>query len=289
MSRLPDFIIIGAMKCATSTLHEQLAKQPGFWMSEPKEIYFFSDDPVYANGLEWYSEHFKGAAESDLCGESSTHYTKLPTYPDCLARMREHVPEAKLIYVMRHPIDRLVSQYIHQWSEKQISLPISEAIRQHEELIAYSQYHRQLKPFIDTYGKDMILPVFFDYMRTESQAQLEAVCDFLGYQGKPQWDFEMGQQNVSNQRMRKSTVRDLLVNAPLLSQLRRYLIPPSVRNQIKTLWQMKKRPELSQADKAYLQSVFDEDLNQLGQLLGIEDLNCENYKTLSCKQLYHWV
>ncbi|HTO70120.1 MAG TPA: sulfotransferase, partial [Myxococcota bacterium] len=79
--RLPDFAIIGAMKCGTSTLHEQLALRSGFFMSRPKEPNFFSDDDQYARGVGWYAGLFAGAAPGQLCGESSTHYTKLPTYP----------------------------------------------------------------------------------------------------------------------------------------------------------------------------------------------------------------
>ena len=81
MSRMPDFLIIGAMKCATTSLHDQLAAQPGLFMSEPKEPFFFSNDEVYARGIDWYAGLFAGAAAGDLCGESSTHYTKLPSYP----------------------------------------------------------------------------------------------------------------------------------------------------------------------------------------------------------------
>jgi Sulfotransferase domain len=78
--RLPDFVLIGAMKkSGTTTLHQQLSLQSGIFMSEPKEPTFFSDDQVYAKGLDWYSSLFAVAATSDLCGESSTHYTKLPS------------------------------------------------------------------------------------------------------------------------------------------------------------------------------------------------------------------
>ena len=116
-ARLPDFIIIGAMKSATSTLHNQLSAQPGIFMSTPKEPNFFSDDEIYSRGLSWYKGLFSDAKPDDICGESSTHYTKLPDYPDTIARLKSAVPQPKLIYVMRHPIDRLVSHYIHQWSE----------------------------------------------------------------------------------------------------------------------------------------------------------------------------
>ena len=76
---LPDFLIIGAMKCGTSTLQAQLARQPGVFMSTPKEPNYFSDDEVHAQGQARYEGLFSGAAEGDLTGEASTHYTKLPT------------------------------------------------------------------------------------------------------------------------------------------------------------------------------------------------------------------
>lgn len=97
MSPAPDFLIIGAMKSATSTLHEQLARQPGVFMSTPKEPNFFSDDPIYARGFEWYRGLFAGGAEALLRGESSTHYTKLPTHPHAVERIARHLPQVKLI------------------------------------------------------------------------------------------------------------------------------------------------------------------------------------------------
>src|SRR5580704_13557650 len=103
----PDFIVIGAMKSATTTLHEQLARQPGIFMSRPKEPNFFSDDEVYERGLPWYLSIFQGAGESALCGESSTHYTKLPAHPRTVERMARALPRVRVVYVMRHPIDRL--------------------------------------------------------------------------------------------------------------------------------------------------------------------------------------
>lgn len=116
MATKPDFIIIGAMKCATSSLHTQLAQQPGIFMTTPKEPNFFSDDGQFALGLSWYKNLFSDAQSGDICGESSTHYSKLPDYPQCIQRMSFYLPTVKLIYVMRHPIDRLVSHYIHQLS-----------------------------------------------------------------------------------------------------------------------------------------------------------------------------
>ena len=130
LSSLPDFVIVGAMKSATSSLQEQLAAQPGIFMCTPKEPNFFSDADQYAKGISWYSGLFAEAPEESLMGEASTHYTKLPTYPGVVQRLKEHLPNARFVYVMRHPVDRLISHYIHEWSTGVYRCSLEEAIRQ---------------------------------------------------------------------------------------------------------------------------------------------------------------
>ncbi|MEM9085910.1 MAG: sulfotransferase [Pseudomonadota bacterium] len=264
----PDFIIIGAMKSATSTLHVQLAQQPGFWMSTPKEPNFFSDEDVWARGLDWYAALFEGAARGDLRGESSTHYTKLPDYPQCLGRMREHVPDARLIYVMRHPVDRLISHYMHGWLNGSIRGSVDEAVQRYPELVHYGCYAKQLRPFLETYGPDKILPVFFERLTQSPQAELERVCAFLGYEGSPAWQTDEAQQNVSLERMRTSPLRDAIVGFPPIRAIRRTLVPQSVRDRIKGLWQIDEKPELSPASLDTVKREFDADLAELGAWLG---------------------
>jgi hypothetical protein len=285
--RKPDFIIIGAMKCATSSLHEQLAAQPGLFMSTPKEPNFFSDEDQFERGLDWYWSLFDGAAEGDLCGESSTHYSKLPRHPKVVDRLSQHVPEAKFIYVMRHPIDRLVSHYVHEWTQRVLDYPISEALDRHPALVQFSQYAMQLTPYLETFGRSRVLPVFFDRLRTHPRQELERVCRFIGYEGEPRW-VEMEAKNVSAKRMRTSPLRDKLVDAPVVSYLRRRFVPQSVRDRIKSLWTMNDRPELTAGDREWLEQLFDEDLAQLGEWLGI-DLCCANFVEQTRDEPRDWV
>jgi hypothetical protein len=275
MPRKPDFIIIGAMKCATTTLHDQLAAQPGLFMSRPKEPNFFSDDGQWKRGLDWYWGLFAPAAADALCGESSTHYTKLPTHPHVVDRVAEHVPDAKLVYVMRHPIDRLVSHYVHEWTQRVIDEPIDVAIESHPALVHYGQYAMQLRPWLERFGRERVLPVFFDRLNAHPQAELERVCRFIGHRGTPTWR-EIGPSNVSGERMRKSRLRDVVVQLPVLSTIRRRLVPKWVRERVKQLWLMKDRPELGHATRRRLVDIFDRDLAELGLTLGIE-LRCDNF------------
>ena len=288
MSTNPDFIIIGAMKCATSTLHDQLALQPGILMSDPKEPNFFSDEDNWARGLSWYRGLFSAAKDGDLCGESSTHYSKLPRHPKVVERIAEHVPDAKFIYVMRHPIDRLVSHYIHEWTMRVLDAPLSQALDEHQALQDFSRYAMQLEPYLSTFGKERVLPVFFDRIRTHPQQVLERVCKFVGYDGTPQWQDEEGRKNVSADRMRTSKLRDMIVNAPILAEIRRRFIPQSVRDRVKELWTMKDRPKLTDAERERLKKTFDPDLARLGQWLGMESLTCDNFVEVTKDRAWDW-
>lgn len=289
MSRMPDFIIIGAMKCATSTLHDQLAEQPGFVMSDPKEPNFFSDEENWARGLGWYSGLFAAAKPGDLCGESSTHYSKLPRHPKVIERLQEHCPDAKLIYVMRHPIDRLVSHYIHEWTQRVLDMPLSRALDEHQALQDFSKYAMQLRPYFEAFGRERVLPVFFDHLLEHPQDELERVCHFLGYEGTPRWKQDMGAKNVSAERLRVSPLRDLVVGFPPLAYVRKRFIPQWVRDKIKSMWTMQKRPELTEAEKARLAEVFDRDLAELGGWLGIDDLSCATFKARTRDTTWEWV
>ena len=284
--RFPDFVIIGAMKSATSTLHVQLAAQPGFFMSTPKEPNFFSDPDQWAQGLDWYRDLFAEAQDGDLCGESSTHYTKLPDLPDALPRLAQYLPDAKYIYVMRHPIDRLVSHYVHGWTERTIGGPIDEAAARYPALIDYGRYAMQIAPYLERFGKDRVLPVFFDRLLAEPQAELERVCRFLGYTGVPQWQHGV-RDNDSAKRLRVSPVRDVIINQPVLAWVRRTLIPQGTRDLIKGAWQMRDKPTLGSAERERLMAIFDEDLSQLGAMLGTP-LSCANFKQKTAAVPLEW-
>ncbi len=276
---LPDFVIIGAMKCGTSTLHAQLAAQAGFFMSEPKEPNFFSDDDAFARGLDWYRGLFAEAGADAIKGESSTHYTKLPTHPHTIERLASAIPDAKFIYVMRHPVDRLVSHYIHEWTQGVIGDPIDVAIEKHPELVDYSCYAYQLDPWIGRFGAARILPVFFERMTAEPDAELRRIAQFLGASNHVEWLSDLGPRNVSSERIRKFAGYSLLVDNPLATFVRRRLVPKGVRDQVKANLQMRERPQLSPAAAARLEEVFNADLARLSARLSAQ-LSCADFKAV---------
>lgn len=245
-------------------------------MSSLKEPNFFSDDDQYARGIGWYADLFAAAPRSSLVGEASTHYTKRPDYPLVIDRMRMHLQRPRFIYVMRHPVDRLISQYIHQWSERQITCDLPQAIRQHPELVNYSRYHYQLEPYFKAFGRDAVLPVFHEDMVASGQRELQRVFDFIGHDGRPAWAKEMTRQNVSSERIRRFPGYDLIMNSTLGTKLRRTLVPQSLRTKLKGRLVMSNRPDLPEALRSELEEVFDEDLKKLSTWLG-RNISCRNF------------
>jgi hypothetical protein len=274
----PDFIIIGAMKCATSTVHDQLSMHNSFFMTTPKEPNFFSDNEIYAKGFEWYGSLFARADAGQFKGESSTHYTKLPGYRETVKRMSEYCPDVKCIYIMRHPVDRLVSHFIHEWTQGVVSCDINEAVFRHPELIEYSRYNMQIEPYLKTFGHRSVLPMFTERLRDNPLRELHDIFDFLGVREKPVWHPDII-SNISSERLRACAWRDTIVNNPILRSLRRTFVPKSVRTRIRKLWAMQKRPVLDPETEQNLEVIFNRDLSLLGQKLGL-DLNCRNFKNM---------
>ena len=275
-SNLPRFLIIGAMKCATTSLYEQLKAQPGIFMPELKEPNYFSDDDVYSRGEEWYRGLFEEALPTDLCGEASTHYTKLPTYPKTIERLSAMLEQPKLIYIVRHPIERIVSQYIHEWSQGLITQPIDEAIANHPELVNYSQYAMQLQPFAERFGKENILVIQFEHLKKVPEQVLTLVCEFIGYTGTPKWQYEIAPSNISRDRVRRFPLDKFILDNSVLRFLRRKFIPKNFRVWVKNKLSMRNRPTLSDETVQQITKILDADLENLKPYLG-HPVSCAEY------------
>lgn len=255
----PDYILIGAMKCGTSTLAAQLGAQTGLFMTDPKEPNFFSDDDVFAKGADWYSALFDGAAPGDLKGEASTHYTKRPELPQTLDRMTAAIDQVKLVYMIRNPMARLVSHYIHEWSQGVLSGSLKEAVDHHTPLVDYGRYGWQIAPFIEAYGRDAVLLTSLERLKADQDGELARIAAHVGHPGPVAWVDEMAAENVSAERVRRLPLHGLIVDNPVATALRRILIPKAVRNRIREARQMKSRPELPDTAIPALEARFAED------------------------------
>lgn len=265
MRDLPDFLIIGAMKCGTTTLQAQLVAQPGIFMTTPKEPNFFSDDTIFARGIDWYRGLFAGAAPGDLKGEASTHYTKLPTHPHTIERLRPHCPDLRLVYMIRDPLQRAVSHYIHEWSEGRMGADPAAEFARHPEMADYGRYAFQIAPWIGAYGRDAVMLTSLEQLRADPQEELSRVARHIGLEAPVTWQEDLGAQNVSAERVRKIPFENALIYNPVATALRRALVPKRLRSAIRDARKIKARPELSDGLKAELTACFLADRARLAE------------------------
>lgn len=178
---VPNFLIIGAMKAGTTTLFRDLVDHPQLFLpqeKEPETLTKFGDD-IDAIRRD-YASLFRPAKPHQKLGEASTAYTKRPDYVGAARRALELCgPELKIIYLMRDPVKRAVSQYQHDFGLGRVVEPIDEAILKYDRYVNYSRYDWQLEPWIETFGTEGLLRVPFEaYVRNRGET-LNTVCDFL--------------------------------------------------------------------------------------------------------------
>ena len=270
----PDYVILGAMKCGTSTLAAQLGEQEGIFMTTPKEPGYFSHDEVFAKGPDWYAALFEAAAPGDLRGEASTHYAKLPDLPRAAERLSAAAPGAKLIYLIRDPVARALSHLVHEWSFGKMELDADAALDRHPELIEYGLYGRQMEPWVEAMGAEAIHVDTLEAMHADPQALMDRVGRFLGREDLVWRAGESERLNASSGRLRRRPLDGLLVHSAPATWLRRRFVPQSLRDRIKARRRPPVRPRFSAASLARLEAVFAEDRVRLHALFpGRADLD----------------
>ena len=185
-NKTPDFIIIGAAKSGTTTLYEYLCRHPQIYMSTPKEPDFFSIDTNYNRGMEWYYSLFEQAKPTQICGEASTTYSRLHQHPETVERIYQTLPHVKLIYIMRHPVDRAYSFYIHRFKgalhkpEHAVSNTFETTIKQQSEFIESSYYLEQIERYLQFFPRKSFLFLLMKDLIEKPNDTLKEILSFIG-------------------------------------------------------------------------------------------------------------
>jgi Sulfotransferase domain len=179
-SDLPDFLVIGAMKGGTTSLYHYLNEHPQVHMTKVKEVDFFTSELNWDKGFDWYKKQFVDAPPGAKKGEASTSYTKYPRYPGVAPRIAEHLPEAKLIYVIRDPMERIRSHYQHNVAIGEEQLPIEKAIEKNPVYIDYSRYAMQLDQYLEHFPREQILVITSEALRNDRERTFKQVLAFIG-------------------------------------------------------------------------------------------------------------
>ena len=177
---LPTFLVIGAMKAGTTSLHAYLQAHPDVFMAEPKELEFFVEGKNWERGVDWYESCFASSGGATARGEASTTYTKHPFFPGVPERIKRVLPEARMVYVVRHPIRRMVSQYLHHVAEYGERGPASEVLLTNPMLFALSDYATQIERYLEFFPREQLLIVTSEELDDRRAATLRTIYGFIG-------------------------------------------------------------------------------------------------------------
>ena len=176
---LPNLVVIGAQKCGTSGLHYYLSFHPEISMSSPKELNFFIEERAWPRGADWYRGHFDARAR--VRGESSPNYTAYPQHVGVPERMRSLIPEARLIYIVRDPLERIAAHWVHNYAKRREKGDLRATLtHRNTSYVVRTQYHMQLQQFLRFYPREQLLVLEQGDLRRERAATLTRVFEFLG-------------------------------------------------------------------------------------------------------------
>lgn len=289
MNHVLDFVVIGAQKSGTTTLFKYLSVHPQIFIPPEKEAPFFSRDDRYEKGWEWYREEFFGNAPVNrLWGTVTPHYMGNSSVPDRLARQ---CPEARLIAILREPIERAYSHYRMNVRRQVESRSFHEAVLQmtrepqltrnrlvpdpRNAYIAWSEYGRILGGFRDYYPADRLLVIYANQLESEPENVLRRIYRFLEIQDC--LPSQLGRRfHQGGTRERVPHLNGILRTSPFLWI--RKLLPERFHRRLKywfLQWNILPDPPgqghavpLPSETMESLQTLFTEDAKQLEVLTG---------------------
>lgn len=183
--RLPTFLVIGAMKGGTTSLFEYLRRHPDIFMAATKELHFFTAEHSWSRGWGWYQSQFAGAEEAKAVGESSPSYSSVPFRVGAPERVASRIPQVKLVYLLRHPVDRLRSQYQHRVLNSRETRAPEECVLE-ARYLGKSWYDLQIAAWLDWFPPEQLLLVRSEDLRDRRADTVGRILSFIGV--TTEWD-----------------------------------------------------------------------------------------------------
>jgi hypothetical protein len=178
----PNFLIIGAARAATTTLSHMLKAHPQANIVRGKEPHFFSYDEHYAHGWHRYQSLYSHCTSEVAIGDASTSYSRIRYHPHTVQRILSHVPDVRIIYSVRNPIERMESAYAYRLGspgENQVFPSINHAVRQQPMILDSSRYWEVFDYYRRNFGESRIKIVWFEEFVADIDAVFSDICRFL--------------------------------------------------------------------------------------------------------------
>ena len=178
---LPNFLLIGAMKAGTTSLYHYLRDHPEIYMPAFKAPEFFAGEAHWRRGIDWYRKQFAAVGPGAVAiGEASNVYTKYPRYQGVPQRISEQLPDVRLIYVVRNPIERIRSHYQTRVAEGTERAPFEVAVLENPIYLDYSRYSLQIEQYMRWFPREQLLVLTSEELRSARAATVRKAYEFLG-------------------------------------------------------------------------------------------------------------
>lgn len=304
---LPNFFIVGAAKGGTTSLQNYLSQHPQVYMSPIKETNFFSQADMradlfnreyrmdttldiehyltgtmersvhIANVERWedYVRLFRNVKDEKARGEASTSYLYCPSTAE---RLSNTIPDARIVMILRNPIDRAYSHYL--MNLRLAKTLETEFIREVETdfhraergwgisrlYLELGLYSEQVERYCAHFPAERVHIIIYDDYRSQPLETIAALCKFLGIDERDDLDLSQEYNSAGVPRFRR--LNYILTQAGVINAIKR-IVPDSVKNGIKTLlYSSSNIPRMSSSDRAHLADFYREDIKQLSTLLG---------------------
>ena len=177
---LPNFIVIGVAKCGTTTLCDALAKHPEIFISQPKEPNYFNKSIHYKATRDEYEDLFENAGSIPFRGEGSVGYTNPNRIHFIPKRIHQAIPDCRIIFMVRHPIKRLESEWKMRLRFNNTSQEFNEALQYDMMLYNHGLYWNTLSHYLEHFKKEQILTVFMEDLHKSFDTEIFRVLKHIG-------------------------------------------------------------------------------------------------------------
>lgn len=291
---MPNFLIIGAPKAGTTSLYAYLKQHPQIYMPPVKEPHFFALDnrgvsfqgpgdqtrlASAVHQLETYKNLFTGVKDEIAIGEASTNYLGSRCAPE---RIKQLIPEVKLIAVLRNPIDAAYASYLHLMRNgDEFIKDFSVALQAEPERIQknwgwqwrYQQrgfYFEALERYFSIFEHRQIKVYLFEDFKDDTDGVLRDIFNFLGVESS--FKSKTASRHNASAMPKSLLMNRLLIKPNILRDAAKILFPQAMRQNLYhrvRAWNLNnfQKPEMSADSRAYLKQVFRGDILKLEGLI----------------------
>ncbi|HEY6426347.1 MAG TPA: sulfotransferase [Acidimicrobiales bacterium] len=229
---LPNFLIVGAQKAGTTSLWHYLRSHEDVFLPAHKEPGFFNEEFGWQKGIRWYEGVFSGAEQCRAVGEASTYYTMYPFFRGVPKRIASLLPDVRIIYIMRDPIERMRSCYVQLLTDGQERRPMKEALFLDPGYVYLTRYAMQIRQYFDYFPESQIMLMTAEDLRFRRTESLRKVLSFLGVSENASMEILSEQNQSDGKRAPRASGRLILKFADCER------VPARVRGPARTLMQL---------------------------------------------------